>query len=332
MPSSPTPVPPEGVTVRSASWEDLDAVTELLAAASQARIGAVTVRREDLRLRWLGLDSLDAVVLLEDPASPQRLVAFSAEDILDDPDSGTVELHVEGQVHPAHTGRGAASYLLDRAAADAHAAATALDRDEVTLRTTLVDGDEGARSFFEHRGFSCVRYLLELRLDLHARPPAPIWPGRVDVRLFDPERDVDLAWQAHQAAFADVPTHLPLTLEDFRTSRLSGSAAIDPSLSLLAEEDGEVVGLALCRAGAPGASEDGWIRDFGVVPAHRRRGVGMALLRATFGRFRAHDLSGVALEVDDVTLDGAVALYRRAGMRIVHRTDVLERSLPVRGG
>ncbi len=329
MPTRPSPTLPPGVTERRATWDDLDAVAALLAEASRARIGAVTVRREDLRLRWLGLASLEAVVLLENESCPPKLLAYSAEDVLEDPHSGTIELHVDGQVHPAHTGRGAATYLLDRAAATAHDAAVDRGRSEATLRTTLVDGDAGARAFFEHRGFACVRYLLDLRLDLHAHPPAPIWPGRVDVRPFDPSSDVERVWQVHQAAFADVPTSLPLTVDDFRASRLDGARGIDPALSLLAEENGEVVGLALCRAGAPGAPEDGWIRDLGVVPAHRRRGVGMALLRATFGLFRAQELTGVALEVDDVTLDGAVALYRRAGMRIVRRTDVLERSLPV---
>jgi ribosomal protein S18 acetylase RimI-like enzyme len=50
----------------------------------------------------------------------------------------------------------------------------------------------------------------------------------------------------------------------------------------------------------------------------------MALLRAAFAAFRERGLTGVALEVDDVSMDGAVGLYRRAGMRIVRRTDVLE--------
>jgi ribosomal protein S18 acetylase RimI-like enzyme len=65
------------------------------------------------------------------------------------------------------------------------------------------------------------------------------------------------------------------------------------------------------------------------VPAWRGRGIGMALLRAAFAAFRTRGLTGVALEVDDVSMDGAVALYRRAGMRIVRRTDVLEQLLLV---
>jgi mycothiol synthase len=230
--------------------------------------------------------------------------------------------------------------MLDHAEERARAAAESAGRDTAVLRTTVVDGDERARGFFAGRGFVPVRHLLELRLDLHAAPPRPTWPDGVVCRPFVPGQDERAAWTAHQAAFSDAPEHLPIGFEDWIEDRIRRDPAFDPSLVLLAEarpgsgvgdEDGgaqltepTVVGLAVCRAGAEGAPEDGWIRDLGVLPAWRDRGVGMALLRAAFAAFRARGLTGVALEVDDVSMDGAVALYRRAGMRIVRRTDVLE--------
>ena len=331
MPVLPSPPLPAGLQLRTGSWDDLDAVADLLAAASRSRIGAVTTRREDLRLRWLGLASLDAVTLVEDPAAVPSLVAYAAEDVLEDPFTGLLELHIDAQVHPAHVGRGAATFLLGRAARHAASAAADVGLPEATLRTSLVDGDAQARRFFDRRGFAAVRHLLELRLDLHAPPPRPTWPTGVTVRSVDASEDVHTIWRAHQAAFADVATHDPLDLDGFTATRLERNGAIDPSLSWLAEHDGEVVGFALCRAGTGVAEEDGWVRDLGVIPAWRRHGVGMALLRTAFAGFRSHGLTGVALEVDDVTLEGAVALYRRAGMRIVRRTDVLERTVEVEG-
>jgi mycothiol synthase len=323
--------PPDGFVLRTATWEDLNDVAGLFAACSIARVGRVTVRSGDLRVRWIELGGPADVLLVERPDAFPPLVAALEFQADVDPWTDELDLHVEGRVHPAWEGHGLATFLLDHAEDRARAAATVAGRDTVVLRTTVVDGDARARGFFSGRGFVPVRHLLELRLDLHAAPPRPSWPAGVTCRTFVPGQDEEAAWRAHQAAFADSPEHLPIAFDDWVEDRLRRDPAFDPALVLLAEtapgpdDDGpEIVGLAVCRAGAEGAPEDGWIRDLGVVPAWRGQGVGMALLRAAFAAFRERGLTGVALEVDDVSMDGAVGLYRRAGMRIVRRTDVLE--------
>jgi mycothiol synthase len=330
--------PPDGFALRGASWDDLHDVAGLFAATSIARVGAVTVRSGDLRVRWLELGGPAEVLLVERPDAFPPLVAALEFQADVNPWTDELDLHVEGRVHPAWEGRGLATFLLDHAEQRARSVATAAGRDTVVLRTTVVDGDDRARGFFAGRGFVPVRYLLELRLDLHADPPRPSWPAGVVCRPFVPGQDEEATWRAHQAAFEDAPEHLPIGFDDWLEGRIRRDPAFDPALLLLAEArpgradgaDGDpldeptIVGLAVCRAGADGAPEDGWIRDLGVLPGWRRRGVGMALLRAAFAAFRARGLTGVALEVDDVSLDGAVALYRRAGMRIVRRTEVLE--------
>jgi mycothiol synthase len=325
--------PPDGFVLRTATWEDLNDVAGLFAACSIARVGRVTVRSGDLRVRWVELGGPADVLLVERPEAFPPLVAALEFQADVDPWTDELDLHVEGRVHPAWEGHGLATYLLDVAEARALAAGRDEERHTVVLRTTVVDGDDRAASFFAGRGFVPVRHLLELRLDLHAAPPRPVWPEGVRFRTFVPGEDEEAAWQAHQQAFADAPEHLPIDLDDWIASRIERDPAFDPELVLLAETDGDdgptIVGLAVSRAGAEGAPEDGWIRDLGVLPAWRDRGIGMALLRATFAAFRTRGLTGVALEVDDVSMDGAVALYRRAGMRIVRRTDVLEQLLPV---
>ena len=351
-----------GAVTRAPTTDDLEMVVGLFAAAAAARGGSSPgLRREDLRIRWLMLDDLDDAVLVLDASDQDHLLAYGSApvDVETLPETGTLEavVHLEGEVHPDHRGRGLANFLLDRAVAagvaaladaangpapiDAPAAAALADADRpphpplrtdgpstarVRVRTALVDGTAAEREWFAARGFTAVRHLLELRLDLHAPPPGPRWPAGVTVRTFRPGEDEEVLWRAHQAAFADVPTHLPIDRDDFLTDR---APADDPGLVLLAEHakpEPEVIAVAVCRAGTEVAAEEGWVRDLGVLPAWRRRGVAMALLRAAFARFRERGLTGVALEVDDVTLDGAVALYRRAGMRVTHRTDVLERS------
>lgn len=323
----PRPAPP-GFVVRHPTWDDLDAVAGLFAAFSLDRVGVVTVRRDDLRMRWLGLDSLDDAIVVERPSSPGVPVAYAATEVALDPWTGVVECHLDGRVHPDRTGHGLATFLLERATDLVRDAAREHHQTTSVLRTTVDDGDAPARAFFAARGFVPVRHLLELRLDLHAAPPRPSWPAGVTYRTFVPGRDEERLWATHQRAFADVPTAHPVDLEAFIEDRLHRDPAFDPGLVLLAEHDGATIAIAICRAGSTAAAEDGHVRDLGVVPEWRRRGVAMALLRTAFAAFRDRGLTGVALEVDDVTVDGAVRLYRRAGMRITRRTDVIERLVP----
>ena len=335
-----------GVEVRAPRPDDLDGVTRLFAAAAAER-GGSALRREDLRVRWLLLDDLRDAVLISHPDQPDLPIAYASATI-EPGHTGAADtevvVHLELQVHPAWRGRGLGAHLLHLAVhvgAGSDAPADGDDNPDTTaaagravrVRGALTESDPAAETWFTAQGFRPARHLLELRLDLHAPPPSPRWPDGVTARVYRPGIDDELLWRTHQAAFADVATHLPIGRADYLDDR---RPARDPGLVLFAEDhraehgdaaqaDGPaVVGLAVCRAGTEVAAEDGWVRDLGVVPARRRQGIAMALLRTTFAAFRARGLTGVALEVDDVTLDGAVALYRRAGMRVTRRTDVLE--------
>lgn len=324
-------VPPT-TSVRHPTWDDLAAVVDLHAACARARASAVTLRRGDLQARWWQLDSLADAVVAHDPDG--RLVAYRDLERHLDTDRGVLEVGFDGRVHPRHTGMGLGRCLVDTVTATALEQARLAACTTVHLTTTVDDGDDRALAFFTRRGFTPVRHLLTLRLDLHAAPPAPRVPAGVRLRAYRPGWDDTRLWQAHQAAFATSPTALPLRRADLVRDRLA-PVRHDPGLVLVAEPTSAVgraaiVGLAICRSGAPGAPNDGLVRDLGVVPAWRGTGLGMALLRAAFRAFRERDLTGASLAVDDVSLTGPVALYRRAGMRIVRRTDVLTRRLTVR--
>lgn len=344
--------------MRAATSADLEAVVALYDAVASARGHANPVRHEDLRIRWLMLDDPREAVVVERAGGEPHLLAYASTPVDRETDEDEVTVHLEGQIHPRATGHGLASWILElaeRVGAEPTGPGGSPAPRVVRIRTALLDGDAGSRAWFARRGFTAVRHLLELRLDLHAPPPAPRWPPGISVRTFVPGADDEVLWRTHQAAFADVATHLPIARDDYLADR---APAEDPELVLIAEHhprevvpptaqgsrgdsegdsdgdsdgtcdsdsDAEVVGIAVCRAGTEVAAEDGWVRDLGVLPAWRRHGIAMALLRTAFAAFRTRGLTGVALEVDDVTLEGAVALYRRAGMRVTRRTDVLER-------
>jgi mycothiol synthase len=56
-------------------------------------------------------------------------------------------------------------------------------------------------------------------------------------------------------------------------------------------------------------------------------GLGMALLRHSFGEFYHRSARKVALEVDSQNLTGATRLYERAGMHATRQYDIYEKEL-----
>lgn len=297
-------------------------MTELIRAVERERLGEPHTRPEDVRRRWLGLDGLDDTLLLRD--HEDTLVGYAEFHADHDPDADAPDLFLDGQVAPTAVGRGIATFLLARAVARTQQIRRDAGADRAVLTTVVQDGNDRARAFFLRRGFAAVRHQLDLRLELDGDLPAPAWPDGVtgvDVDDLGPPTPALLArlHDVHQAAFADVPTYLPMDLEDFLASRRTD----DTSLWQVAVADDEFVGVVLAHESGPGDPEAGWIRDLGVRPEHRRRGIAMAMLRSRLQAFAARGCSAAQLDVDDVTMDGAVALYTAAGMRIVRRTDLL---------
>lgn len=318
---------PAGLPARRATWDDLDRVTELYRRSERDRIGAPSTRPEDVRYRWLeqggpGTDTL----LVEDEG---QLVAYAEFHDDTDPFSDQLDLYVEGRVDPHHTGRGLATFLLQRAEDRARRAIAHAGEASAVLRTTVVGGDAAALAWHRRRGFVPVRHFLRMRLDLREPPPAPRWPAGVSVRAVGRD-ELSLVWSVHRRAFADLATSVPLDFAAWREHRIERDPAFDLSLWFLAVADDEPIGVCLSRPSTPEAAEIGDVRDLGVVPAWRRRGVAMALLRTALQAFWQRGLTGAALEVDDVTLQGAVSLYRAAGMQVVARTDVMELPLSPR--
>ncbi len=311
---------PAGFTLSRATHGDLGDVTELYRRAELDLSGEVTIRPEDIRYRWLD-GGLDDTLLIRDDTGD--LVAYAEFHEDTDPWTDELDLYLDARVHPDRTGEGLATFILTRAEERARLAARRRGDDHAILRTTVVDLDARALAWHERRGFRFVRHFLQMRLDLTAAPPAPVWPEDVTLAAVD-RAGLRAVWQTHQAAFADVPTHLPLTYEEFVDQRIDRDPDHDLSLWWAAMAGDVVVGVLVGRATTPEGAESGYIRDLAVLPGWRRSGVGMALLRTALTAFWERGLTGVALEVDDVSLDGATALYEAAGMQIVRRRDVVE--------
>jgi mycothiol synthase len=182
--------------------------------------------------------------------------------------------------------------------------------------------DRATHDVLRAHGFRHVRYELEMRIDLDAEPPEPVWPEGIEVRSFRPGEDEEAAWQADTEAFADHWEFTPDPYDDFERE-VFGHPAFDPSLFFLPVQGDKVAGLSFCLLRDLGETV-GWIEILGVRRAWRRRGLALALLHHSFRELRAQGARWAGLEVDAENLTGAVRLYERAGMRPVRQEAIFE--------
>jgi mycothiol synthase len=180
-------------------------------------------------------------------------------------------------------------------------------------------------AFLEASGYRRIRHSFRMRIDLAGPPPEPVWPAGIDVQSLRPgeERAV---FEAVEDAFADHWEWRSGVFEEWAHFMVD-APDFDPSLWLIARDAAELAGVCICRR-APGEPELGWVRQLGVRPPWRRRGLGEALLVASFGLFWERGMRAVGLGVDGENTTGAVRLYERAGMRVAHRFDSYEKEIP----
>ena len=110
------------------------------------------------------------------------------------------------------------------------------------------------------------------------------------------------------ATGADLPDIVELETLCFSLPRSEGEIARALPHFLVAEEDGAFLGYADARA----VLDEGYMGNIAVAPAHRREGVGDALLNALLRWGRENDLRFLTLEVREQNAP-ARALYASRG-------------------
>jgi ribosomal protein S18 acetylase RimI-like enzyme len=189
--------------------------------------------------------------------------------------------------------------------------------------------DQPAKALLEDNAWSRIRGNYTMRIDMDAPPPAPELPAGLSLRTFRPD-DAEAVFRAVDESFRDHFGHVDQPFESgferFRHNMLE-DPLFDSSLWFLAREDGEIAGFALCRRIAPDDPDCGYVASLGVRRPWRKRGVGLALLRAAFGEFHARDFRKVSLGVDAENITGALRLYEKAGMHVIRQFEVYEKEI-----
>lgn len=311
--------PPPGYSVRSATWEDLTAVGDLLRAVDIGDWGRPNTSDEEIGDNWSvpGVDLASDTWLVwcgEELCGYAWLLARADH----------CELDGWGAVHPEHRGRGIGSFLLD--AVEGRAAqhvSLAPAGKGVVHRTDVAAPDRPAHDLVERRGFSLDRHFWRMDVELAPeRLQNPAWPEGIHVRTFVQGQDERAVHAAFEEAFADHYAHVPWSFDDWVAMRIKGEG-FDPSLWFLAVEDGEIAGALAGR----NIEDVGWVSTLGVRRPWRQRGIGESLLRHAFAEFDRHGIQKSSLYVDAQNETGATALYERVGMSVACQFDMYHKRL-----
>jgi mycothiol synthase len=192
------------------------------------------------------------------------------------------------------------------------------------LRFYAAGTDKSTKQLLEAHGYLRIRGSYRMRIDFEAEPAEPDWPEGITVREATLD-DAELAYELQEETFRDSWEYSPSPFDEWR-HWMVGYEGFDPSLWFIAEAEGEVAGISLCRV-SDGDEKLGWVSVLGVRRPWRRRGLGRALLLHTFREFRRRGIPSVGLGVDAESLTGAHKLYESAGMRVVRRNDLYEKDV-----
>jgi mycothiol synthase len=285
--------------IREATWEDFDAVFDLLDARSRAAFGVSGQRREHLRQRW------------EEPANDRWVAAEDGRVV------GYATLQEDHELAVAALDDPAGDALLARA----EDAARTRGFDHVAA--TAVREDEPFWALLERSGFSHDRDVLRMWRTLAGELPEPAWPEGVSVRTYTDVDGVAVHALLDEAYSGWDPHYVPLAHPGWLTF-MTEHDEFDPELWFLVERDGTLVACALHWKELEGR---GWVKDIVVRETERGHGIGKALLRHAFREYKTRSVDRVGLKVDSTNTTGAPQLYEREGFVVDQRLGIWQKRL-----
>jgi mycothiol synthase len=288
------------VRIRAPRPSDAERVTALVVAFDVEEYGAPDFELDDLLADWrsTGLDlERDAWVA---ELADRTLAAYAA-----------LHFNENAEVYVDHASRGLGigSELLRRS--EERAVARAEPGRRVLVGQALSSVNQAGRQLLTRAGYEEVRTYWRMTVPLASLPDSPPPPDGVVIRTFDRERDARATYAVVAAAFEDNVRRRPFEPFEEWVAHEIERKAFDPTLWLVAERSGEIVGAVTC----PDYATEAWVRQLAVAREARGRGIGKALLLSAFAEFRRRGRTEGALVVDSWNRTGAKALYESLGMR-----------------
>lgn len=197
---------------------------------------------------------------------------------------------------------------------------------EGELSCFVSEGEKAARAALHTCGFGSPHayYRMAVALD-GGLPQAGIRPDAV-VRPLRSERDLRTFHTVKNHAFS--AEEAGKREDEFETwlRWWKADPGVDPAQCALLEADGTAVGFANITDRMLDSRNAAYVRQIGVVPQARQRGLGSLLLLSVMHEAQRRGRTAMALTVDTAN-SPALALYRRLGWRVESRFDDFRRSV-----
>jgi mycothiol synthase len=312
------PAVPEGLAARPMCPDDAAPVATLLAAAERVDETGENFDAGDLTEWWTGwrADLARDGVAVCDAAG--LVVGYAVAFAPTNP-RGDYRVYLEGRVRPDLRGHGIGRALLDwqlRRGAEVHAERR--PESPGRLVVNVAETMPSLEGLVRRAGLTPERWYRDMQRSLDELPdPRPV-PG-VDLAPFIWERD-DEVRRVHNVAFSEhhgSGESLPASWAALYT----GQRAFRPDLSVLAVEDGAVVGYALAYVyeadtRATGRQET-YFGQIGVLPHARGRGLATAVIVEALRAAAQAGCVSAGLGVDSENATGAMRLYENLGFTAV---------------
>ncbi|PZT71265.1 GNAT family N-acetyltransferase [Streptomyces sp. SW4] len=306
--------------LRPATLRDAPAITTLLNEIDRIETGRPDTdqHRVEADLKHPETDLARDSWLAFDPDG--ALVAYGLLwDASGDGGQGGERVDMDHYVLPGHQETGLR--LLTAMEARARDMARGNGADRAVVHLHLNSRPTTDTTLLTSRGWRTVRryHVLERALD-PARDRDPTVPADLRIRACGTEEDRLRVHELYQASFAGhfdfVPRDYERWLRDVRAADLDWSLVWIAATAELGD-----CGFLIAR---DARENRGWIRNVGVLPQARGRGLGGHLLRHAFAGLAARGLDTVGLGVDTANATGAPRLYARNGMEVRYAVDTWE--------
>ena len=301
--------------MRPFTWDDLSTVVDLINRSEAVDRVERGTSEAELRIWWSpppGDPEQDAFLAV----SGGEVVGFGRVVLREGEDFS--EFRARGTVAPKWRRRGVGTQIIAECESRARARLDEASSMIVESQGLADRSQKDATELYARFGLSPVRYFFQMIYDAPQMPDLPQYPPGYGARNFARQQDEESIWRVTNASFRDHWGHTEDLLEEWL--EWFDSDYFDPTLTYLGvDPDGRPVGVCMGvmypERNVQLGREQGVVEDLGILPEHRQKGLGRALLLEGMRALRRRGCTHLALGVDSQNPTGALRLYESVGFR-----------------